>query len=37
MGKSKLKVAKREERLLSRAGVRTVAGRLQVRKESVLG
>ena len=34
MGESKLKVAKREEMLLSCAGVQTVAGRVQVRWES---
>jgi hypothetical protein len=34
MGESKLKLAKREEKLLSCAGVQTVAGRVQVRWES---
>ena len=34
MGESKLKLAKREEMLLSCAGVQTVAGRVQVRWES---
>jgi hypothetical protein len=34
MGESKLKLAKREEVLLSCAGVQTVAGRIQVRWES---
>ena len=31
MGESKLKLAKREAMLLSRAGVQTIAGRVQVR------
>ena len=34
MGESKLKVAKREEMLLSCAGVQTMAGRIQVRWET---
>lgn len=34
MGESKLKLAKREEMLLSCAGVETIAGRVQVRWES---
>ena len=34
MGESKLKLAKREEMLMSCAGVQTVAGRVQVRWES---
>ena len=34
MGESKLKLAKRDEVLLSCAGVQTVAGRIQVRWES---
>jgi hypothetical protein len=34
MGESKLKLAKREEMLLSCAGVQTVGGRVQVRWES---
>jgi hypothetical protein len=34
MGESKLKLAKREEMLLSCAGVQTMAGRVQVRWES---
>ena len=34
MGESKLKLAKREEMLLSCAGVQTMAGRVKVRWES---
>jgi hypothetical protein len=34
MGESKLKLARREETLLSCAGVQTMAGRVQVRWES---
>ena len=34
MGESKLKLAKREEALLSCAGVQTEGGRVQVRWES---
>ena len=34
MGEAKLKLAKREEMLLSCAGVQTMAGRVQVRWES---
>ena len=34
MGESKLKLAKREEMLLSCVGVQTVAGRVQVRWET---
>ncbi len=34
MGESKLKVLKRDETLLSCAGVQTMAGRVQVRWES---
>ena len=34
MGESKLKLAKREEILLSCAGVQTAGGRVQVRWES---
>ena len=34
MGESKLKLARREEKLLSCAGVQTMAGRVQVRWES---
>lgn len=34
MGESKLKLARREEMLLSSAGVQTMAGQVQVRWES---